>query len=43
MLSEITETVFHLGRITDEMQAEVMKSRMLPIGTVFEPVPARRS
>ena len=39
MLSEITETVFHLGRITDEMQAEVMKSRMLPIGTVFSRFP----
>jgi two-component system chemotaxis sensor kinase CheA len=39
MLSEITETVFHLGRITDEMQAEVMKSRMLPIGTVFNRFP----
>jgi two-component system chemotaxis sensor kinase CheA len=39
MLSEITETVFHLGRVTDEMQAEVMKSRMLPIGTVFSRFP----
>jgi two-component system chemotaxis sensor kinase CheA len=39
VLSEMTETVFHLGRITDEMQAEVMKSRMLPIGTVFSRFP----
>lgn len=39
MLSEITETVFHLGRVTDEMQSEVMKSRMLPIGTVFSRFP----
>jgi two-component system chemotaxis sensor kinase CheA len=39
MLSEITETVFHLGRVTDEMQTEVMKSRMLPIGTVFSRFP----
>jgi two-component system chemotaxis sensor kinase CheA len=35
LLSEIVETTFHLGRVTDELQSEVMKSRMLPIGTVF--------
>src|SRR6266496_1840888 len=35
LLSDITETTFHLGRVTDELQSEVMKSRMLPIGTVF--------
>ena len=35
LLSDVTETTFHLGRVTDELQSEVMKSRMLPIGTVF--------
>ncbi|MCC6174135.1 MAG: chemotaxis protein CheA [Chloroflexi bacterium] len=39
LFSEISETTFHLGRITDELQSEVMKSRMLPIGTVFSRFP----
>jgi two-component system chemotaxis sensor kinase CheA len=39
LLSDITETTFHLGRVTDELQSEVMKSRMLPIGTVFSRFP----
>jgi two-component system chemotaxis sensor kinase CheA len=38
-VDELRETALHLGRITDELQAEVMKSRMLPIGTVFARLP----
>lgn len=39
LLSEFAETTVHVGRVTDEMQTEVMKSRMLPIGTVFSTFP----
>jgi two-component system chemotaxis sensor kinase CheA len=39
LLDELRETTLHLGRITDELQGEVMKSRMLPIGTVFSRFP----
>ncbi len=39
LLADLNETTLHLGRITDELQAEVMKSRMLPIGTVFSRFP----
>lgn len=39
VLSELYETTQHLGRVTDELQAEVMKSRMLPIATVFSRFP----
>ncbi len=39
LLADLSETTLHLGRITDELQAEVMKSRMLPIGTVFSRFP----
>lgn len=39
LLSELTETTLHLGRVTDELQAEVMKSRMLPIATIFSRFP----
>ncbi|HEY7065183.1 MAG TPA: chemotaxis protein CheA [Chloroflexota bacterium] len=39
LLAELHETTQHLERISDELQAEVMKSRMLPIGTVFGRLP----
>ena len=39
LVSELSETTLHLGRVTDELQAEVMKSRMLPMGTVFNRFP----
>ncbi len=35
----ILETLTHLGRITDELQAEVMRIRMLPISSVFGKFP----
>jgi two-component system chemotaxis sensor kinase CheA len=39
LVTELAETTLHLGRVTDELQAEVMKSRMLPVGTVFSRFP----
>jgi two-component system chemotaxis sensor kinase CheA len=33
------ETITHLGRITDQLQAEVMSIRMLPLGSVFSKFP----
>ena len=39
LLRDLNETALHLGRVTDELQAEVMKSRMLPISTVFGRLP----
>jgi len=35
----IAETITHLGRITDELQEEVMHIRMLPISSVFGKFP----
>ncbi len=35
----ISETILHLGRITDELQEEVMHIRMLPISSVFGKFP----
>jgi two-component system, chemotaxis family, sensor kinase CheA len=35
----LTETVAHLGRITDQLQEEVMQIRMLPISNVFSKFP----
>ena len=35
----ISETIMHLGRITDELQEEVMHIRMLPIASVFGKFP----
>jgi two-component system, chemotaxis family, sensor kinase CheA len=32
---QLTETVAHISRITDQLQEEVMQIRMLPIGDVF--------
>ena len=36
---KISETIMHLGRITDELQEEVMHIRMLPIASVFGKFP----
>lgn len=36
---QLSETVTHLGRITDQLQEEVMRIRMLPIGNVFNKFP----
>ncbi|HNN12565.1 MAG TPA: chemotaxis protein CheA [Anaerolineales bacterium] len=36
---KISETITHLGRITDELQQEVMHIRMLPIASVFGKFP----
>jgi two-component system chemotaxis sensor kinase CheA len=36
---KISETILHLGRITDELQEEVMHIRMLPIASVFGKFP----
>ncbi len=35
----LTETITHVGRITDQLQAEVMGIRMLPIANVFNKFP----
>ncbi|MBE0695610.1 MAG: chemotaxis protein CheA [Anaerolineaceae bacterium] len=35
----LSETVAHLGRITDQLQEEVMQIRMLPISNVFSKFP----
>lgn len=36
---QLAETVGHLGRITDQLQEEVMRIRMLPIGNIFHKFP----
>jgi two-component system, chemotaxis family, sensor kinase CheA len=38
-LTDLQQTVLHIGRITDELQEQVMKSRMLPIESVFNRLP----
>ncbi len=35
----LSETITHLGRITDQLQEEVMRIRMLPVGSVFSKFP----
>lgn len=35
----LSETVNHIGRITDQLQKEVMSIRMLPVGNVFSKFP----
>lgn len=35
----LSETISHVGRITDQLQAEVMSIRMLPISNVFNKFP----
>ena len=34
------ETITHIGRITDQLQGEVMSIRMLPISNVFNKFPS---
>lgn len=38
-VDRLAETVTHLGRITDQLQEEVMSIRMLPVGSVFHKFP----
>jgi two-component system, chemotaxis family, sensor kinase CheA len=39
ILADLLQTALHIGRITDELQDQVMKSRMLPVETVFNRLP----
>jgi two-component system chemotaxis sensor kinase CheA len=39
LFSDLQQTTLHVGRITDELQEQVMKSRMLPIESVFNRLP----
>ena len=39
LLGDLQETAMHIGRITDELQEQVMKSRMLPVESVFNRLP----
>lgn len=39
LIEELTETCRHLARISDDLQDEVMRSRMLPIESVFSKFP----
>jgi two-component system chemotaxis sensor kinase CheA len=39
VLSDLQQTALHIGRITDELQEQVMKSRMLPVESVFNRLP----
>ncbi|MCS6776620.1 MAG: Hpt domain-containing protein, partial [Chloroherpetonaceae bacterium] len=39
ILDSLQETAAHVGRITDELQEEIMKARMLPISNVFSRFP----
>ena len=38
-IENLSESVTHLGRITDQLQEEVMRIRMLPVGSVFNKFP----
>ncbi len=38
-VEELAETVAHLGRITDQLQEEVLSIRMLPVSNVFNKFP----
>jgi Chemotaxis protein histidine kinase and related kinases len=38
-VEQLFETIIHLGRITDQLQEEVMSIRMLPLGSVFSRFP----
>lgn len=38
-VDQLNETVTHLGRVTDQLQEEVMSIRMLPIGSIFNKFP----
>jgi two-component system, chemotaxis family, sensor kinase CheA len=39
ILADLLQTALHIGRITDELQDQVMKSRMLPVEAVFNRLP----
>jgi two-component system chemotaxis sensor kinase CheA len=39
LVSDLQQTAMHIGRITDELQEQVMKSRMLPVESVFNRLP----
>jgi len=39
VIDQLSDTVGHLGRITDQLQEEVMRIRMLPIANVFNKFP----
>ncbi len=39
LVESLNETAAHIGRITDELQEEIMKARMLPIDNVFNRFP----
>ena len=39
LTENLNETAAHIGRITDELQEEIMKARMLPIDNVFSRFP----
>ncbi|MGQ9677478.1 MAG: chemotaxis protein CheA, partial [Chloroflexota bacterium] len=39
LVDRLGEATSHLGRLTDELQQEIMKSRMLPIENVFSKFP----
>jgi two-component system chemotaxis sensor kinase CheA len=39
VLADLQQTSLHIGRITDELQEQVMKSRMLPVESVFNRLP----
>jgi two-component system chemotaxis sensor kinase CheA len=38
-VADLQQTAMHIGRITDELQEQVMKSRMLPVESVFNRLP----
>jgi two-component system chemotaxis sensor kinase CheA len=39
LVENLAQTVVHLGRITDQLQEEVMRIRMLPVATAFNKFP----
>jgi two-component system chemotaxis sensor kinase CheA len=39
LVASLSEVVAHITRISDDLQEEIMKARMLPIGTVFNRFP----
>jgi two-component system chemotaxis sensor kinase CheA len=39
VVADLQQTAMHIGRITDELQEQVMKSRMLPVESVFNRLP----
>lgn len=39
LVDELSETALHLGRLTDQLQEEVMRIRMLPVSNLFNKFP----